>query len=70
MEIDNPEEHEASHVHRVYQQIAPHFSATRVRVGRSPSSYGAIGVDIRMPKLVVATLLTRIGGVTLGLANG
>lgn len=32
MEIVNPEEYEASHVHRVYEHIAPHFSATRFKV--------------------------------------
>lgn len=38
MNINNPEYYEVEHVHRVYEHIAPHFSATRFKVPDSFSS--------------------------------
>lgn len=32
MNINNSEDYEVEHVHRVYEHIAPHFSATRFKV--------------------------------------
>ncbi|PUU76494.1 S-adenosyl-L-methionine-dependent methyltransferase [Tuber borchii] len=52
MEIVNPEEYEASHVHRVYEHIAPHFSATRFKPWPIVEKFlcdlpiGAIGLDV------------------------
>ncbi|RPB00072.1 S-adenosyl-L-methionine-dependent methyltransferase [Choiromyces venosus 120613-1] len=52
MDIVDPEEYEASHVHRVYEHIAPHFSATRFKPWPIVEKFlcnlpiGAVGLDV------------------------
>ncbi|CUS11492.1 unnamed protein product [Tuber aestivum] len=52
MDIVNPEEHEVSHVHRVYEHIASHFSATRFKPWPIVEKFlcglpiGAVGLDV------------------------
>ncbi|KAG0642539.1 S-adenosyl-L-methionine-dependent methyltransferase [Tuber brumale] len=52
MEIVNPEEYEASHVHQVYENIASHFSATRFKPWPIVENFlrdlpiGAVGLDV------------------------
>ncbi|PWW74792.1 S-adenosyl-L-methionine-dependent methyltransferase [Tuber magnatum] len=52
MEIADPEEYEVSHVHRVYEHIASHFSATRFKPWPIVEKFlrdlpiGAVGLDV------------------------
>jgi tRNA (uracil-5-)-methyltransferase TRM9 len=68
---DDPEAHEKLHVHKVYDQIAPHFSSTRYKVRTVTFSiYFPLKAPSTQPWPIIADFIASLPPGSVGLDSG